>query len=209
MNENTELMAPVQDAINEFKRLFHLSMDYLEEAARVYVEAIDQDPDCKKEFVAQLPNIPPQAWNSIEAVGRGSLDKRLLVMDAHRVKRLTRLSKSDQALLLDGNMELALNNGDTIMIRVKEATAQQLDQVIGPNGIRTVQEQRTYLRAKEQEPRGHGNTIIARLAKKADAEARGYMITDDGNILILRDPPVLRPDELEAARKELRNGKKD
>jgi hypothetical protein len=195
MNEEI-VVKSTQEAIEDFKQLFEEGMLYLEEAAKVYVRAIDADPEAASEFHRCVPYVPKQAWKSFEAVGRGALDHRLLVMEANRAKQLGQLPLSDQKKLLDGGMELLVDDGDKLIIKVHEATADQIKQVIGPAGIRTLSEQKALQAAQRR-----SSQRLPKIRPRKQASDK-YKVGDGG--IYVRDAAFLTEDELFQALMEVR-----
>jgi hypothetical protein len=146
---STEIEVPALSVlVKKFTNLFQEGMKALEEASKLYVEAIDSHPNAKEVFMEKVPEIPASAWAGFEAVGRGSLDKRLLYSSSGVSSRLRKLPLSAQRRALDGRVDLLLEGGDTLKLKVTEATTEQLNQLIASNHIRTLGEQRLYLESK-------------------------------------------------------------
>ena len=80
--EGTTVLATT--AIKDFGELFTKGIKYLSRACRVYVKAIDENPEHKSDFEEAYPDISPSAWKKFEAVGRGALHIKLLTKHHRR-----------------------------------------------------------------------------------------------------------------------------
>jgi len=149
MTTECTVVSETMDAlILEFRTKFLKGMSAIEDAAKIYVKALDLDPAAGAAFAESVPEVPPTAWSGFEAVGRGSLDQRVLYAKTGLANRLCRIPLSQQRLALDDGVDFRTSTGATLHIKLVEATADQLDQVIGASRIRTIGEQRLHLESK-------------------------------------------------------------
>jgi hypothetical protein len=117
-------------------------------AGRLVVEIVDAFPDASERLQRRSPNVPPRFWKMLEKVGRGVLDGRVALGCPHSFQ-LQRLPLSEQRKALDETLVLALPDGDTCKIRLQDATPEQARQLLGEQGVRSVEQQAQWVRTHE------------------------------------------------------------
>lgn len=142
-----------QSVIVRFQQAFAHGIESICEAARIYVEALDKHGFTRDDFAAKVPGIPASAWNGLEAVGRGILDRRLLWGGGRAASYLRRLPPSQQTAALDNGVSIVTAKGESLRVQVETMTKDQCELVFAPDHIRTVGEQRAMIEApKRLEP---------------------------------------------------------
>ena len=135
----------INDAVAKFGELLKQGLEMIAEAGRVYVQAIDQDPDIKEKFVETFPEAGAGLWNSMEKIGRGQLHYKLYLASSAGAAALSRLPYSDQEKYINSPVELLIGDGDKILCPVNNLTPDQSKQVFASDHIRDLGEQRAYL----------------------------------------------------------------
>lgn len=147
--QTTAELAPQQtDYIAEFRTALESGIREISRACKLYVEAIDSDPSWQDLFAeAFAEQIPPGSWARLEAVGRNRLHERFLI-DANipHATKVRKLPYSIQERIFAGHrFPLLLTGGEHILVDVREATPGQAAQILAPDHIRTLSEQRAYI----------------------------------------------------------------
>ena len=142
------------------------------EVGKHIVMIIDGRPDGKEWLAENLPVHALAMTTLLENIGRGIVDPRLgPACDMVRPNTLRKLPVSDQRRVLDGPLSLAKAGDDPKEYRMvlwsDQLSTAQRDQLLGPNGIRTVPEQLMYLESKQP---------------KSRKTTPGYKIMKDGRI---------------------------
>lgn len=144
---STDIIA-IEQMIEEFKRLIQTGLESIAKASVVYVKAIDENPHNHKRFADSCPLVPASAWSGFEAVGRGWLDYRLLLNGGTANKIMRKLPRSQQTSALDNGVELLLDDGDNLIVKVENLTPKQAKQVFAKDHIRSLGEQRAYIESQ-------------------------------------------------------------
>jgi len=165
MERQTESAA---DYVTAFREALSGAVDGIRRAARIYVEAIDEEPERAQEFRAACPEIPEGTWATLDKIGRGQVDVRLLMRQGgpHRA-RIARLPGPMQTRLLDGEpVDLLLDAGeevDSLKVDVRNVTSEQAAQLFAGDHIRSVAEQKAWLAEREQRAKLAGGDPIETL----------------------------------------------
>lgn len=139
---------PVINKVDEFGDLLKKGMEYIKKACEVYVQAITEDPNLLEEFKTKYPEVSMSAWADIEAVGRGTLSQGLLFKASSGYNRLKKLPLSLQQKYINGTVELLIEGGESLKVKVEALTTDQARQVFSRTHVRTLGEQRAYLESK-------------------------------------------------------------
>ena len=174
-------------AVVKFKEAFACGIEHIIEAAAIYVKAIDSGDITHEDFQEAVPGIPPAAWNGLEAVGRGWLDRRLLWGGGRAASYLKRLPPSDQTAAFDNGLKMLLANGDAILVKPELMTREQCEQIFADNHVRTAGEQRVYLESKKVDP------VLFKTASQAVAAAAVEVV---GKKLVVRSAVTFTTAEL-------------
>lgn len=131
--------------VKEFGELFLKGAEYLLKACRLYVKAIDNNPDSAQDFEEAYPEISLSAWRRFEAVGRGTLHIKLLTNMTIGAKRLEKCSIEEQSKYIDNPVEVLLTNDDVLKVDIHSLQPSQLKQVFAKDHVRTRSEQKAYI----------------------------------------------------------------
>ena len=117
--------------------------------ARDLVAAIDTRPETVSELITI--GINRELIRRMERIGRGQISQRLVLSNSASTKCLMSLPLSEQEAALDKGVEVL--DGDETTLRhipVHELSTAQVRQVFAGDRIRTVAEQRTFLRERSR-----------------------------------------------------------
>lgn len=123
------------------------------ETARLLVLALDTRPEIMDEL--EGAGIPREHLFRLERFGRGQLHPKLLFPVGLAERQLAQLTLSEQARALDRGVEVldADDGSEPRLIPVAELSRQQIRTVFCRGRIRTLAEQRTWLRAENAKRR--------------------------------------------------------
>lgn len=123
--------------------------DNLLEVARDLAAAIDLDPGLPNEI--QTLGMDRDIIRRFERLGRGQIHQSLVFTTTPGGSRLITVPLSEQTLAISGGVEVLDSDEETIRnIPVHELASSQASQVIARGHIRTIAEQRTWIRAKKK-----------------------------------------------------------
>jgi len=157
-----------RDYVTEFRDALMRGIEGIVEASRIYVEAIDDDPNNVTAFRTTLADfVPDSAWSSFEAVGRKWLHPRLLMGGGGRyANKIKRLPYSTQEAIFSGErFDLLTSDGDTLKVDIRQATSEQVDQLLDGSTVRSLSAQRAWIEARRRQQ-----------ASDPDAEVLPYTI---------------------------------
>ena len=170
----------------KFSAAFQKGLNGIQEAAEIYVAAIDKDPEIKKAFIKQFNHmITPPTWRSLELIGRKQVHPQLMLSGAANARYIKRLAYSDQEKILAGERyECLLPDGDRILVDLRTVDRKTADQIFCFDHIRTISDQKLWL---EQ-----------RIPKKVEAAKNpNYEIVHAGKTVRFLRPCVYTKKELE------------
>lgn len=146
---NTAVAARMLSCTDFLERMRNLSQNVLQLASD-YVFTLDARPEFKKELVEL--GFPRQQLQRLEMLGRGQISPKLVFESGRWVSHVMRLPLSDQEAFIEGGVEVLSPDGaDHRVIKLEDLSQDQLAQVFGPEGVRTLAAQRTYLEERERE----------------------------------------------------------
>ena len=177
------IMNLVTSQIKAFKELFSEGIKKINEACRLYVQAIDANPAAKDQFMKEFPQIPEQAWNRFESVGRGLLYPELVYTSGALYSRISRFPVSQQKAISDNGVEVLCAGGDSFITKIENLTPEQVQQVFTKDGIRTLAQQKAYIESKKLK-----ETV------KTTTFQRGYVV--QGKKVIITEPLELTAKDL-------------
>lgn len=138
--------------MEQLKSFFKLIHQHLVDAARLIHAMVQKDPQAMDKIREAIPGVPPGFLNKLLRVGEGSLNPRLVMNGAPAYARLSLMPVTVQdRVLKDDAVEMAVNADSSASIRVPltELTSEQIALVFCGNGVRSVDEQRAYLKRQE------------------------------------------------------------
>jgi hypothetical protein len=147
----TEELTVIPSAAELAERIRNIGNGLLSVAADL-VRAVDVRPETMDELIDSGVN--RDLLRRLEKLGRGQISPRLVFAYGHE-KNLLALPLSSQERILDDGVEVLSPGGDHRHIPVGQLSPAQCKQVFGPQGVRTLAEQRTWIdeqRAKTAAP---------------------------------------------------------
>ncbi len=139
------------DSIDAFREIYRDIAANLLRAAEMLYRLCDAEPDTLERLSSGPNAIPEGLLTSLLRVAEKSLHPRLLMNRCPSYKRLSTLAYSVQERALEkGVVELATGSGSGEFIKVDlvKLEGEALNQAIGRMGIRSLDEQRAYLRQR-------------------------------------------------------------
>jgi len=163
MKEKMELV--ITQELSKFQDAFTRGLEGITEASKIYVDAIDDNPENSEKFREYFADsIPSSTWSSFEAIGRKWMHPRLLIggmSDRAKAMLVKRLPYDEQSNIMEKRKRypLLLIGGDTLEVSVQDATLEQVGQLIDGSTIRNLAAQKAFLEQakttkaiKESEP---------------------------------------------------------
>lgn len=170
--------------IEDFREFYSLSMEGLISAAKVYVAAIDSDPNAKENFYKAFPRMTGM-FSKIEAYGRGLLRREAFFLVGEVGEKVRRLGLSDQSVLIDSGVDYLTSSGDMLKVNSDTMTPQQARQIIDQSGhIRTIAQQKAWI--ETQKMRDELNPRHNPERKQKAATGPAYSVKD-GKLIIHRE----------------------
>lgn len=159
----------------------------IQQAALLYVEAIDKDPAFRDFIVEKCPEVSGSVWRNLERVGRGQLDARIASGGCSYGNKLRRLPMSEQKQALDGTLPLLTSTGDTLQVRLDALLPRQAEQVFANGHIRSLSEQRAWLEAQAQEAAAAAQPVLVTNPVEIDKRRRRIIVNVGGVALTAAD----------------------
>jgi hypothetical protein len=185
-----------RDFVGEFKASFNLVEASLGRCAEIYVAALDESPEWKPKFIAEMADVVPRLfWNELEAVGRKWKHPKLLLGGAGANAPLVKLLPySDQERIFTDKVEMLTPSGQVLRVDIKTVAPAQAEQLIDrkARALRDLPAQRAYVEALK---------LPANKGDEAEAEIMPYTIS--GGKVTFRRGVVLGRRELVRIIKEL------
>lgn len=130
-------------------------IDAFEEAGRILVELIDNDPGAKARILNSGKGITEDTLDIFERIGRKQLYYRLCLNEAPGVRALRNCQFSEQIRYSDEPVEMLLYRSgktESLKVSVWAMTPNQVKQVFGNKRIRTLGEQRAWIENERNKP---------------------------------------------------------
>jgi len=144
---NTEIEVNI---ITRFGELLRKGLECIKEACRLYVEAIDKNPELSEKFKTSY-ELTETAWVRFEQVGRGLLHERLLTDYSCGARKLKKMPISQQAKYSAAPIPVLVENGELLNVQLSNLTPAQCRQVFADDHVRTPAEQRAYIESQKME----------------------------------------------------------
>lgn len=146
----------INQRLSDFYSALQRGAEAFEEAGRILVGLIDEDPLVKDRILEAHPDITESTLETFERIGRNQLYYRLCLIEGPGVTRLKRCTFSDQVKFSTEPIPMLLVNGqdstDHILVPVQAMQPNQARQVFGPHRIRTLGEQRAFIESERTKP---------------------------------------------------------
>jgi len=182
--------AVARNYIDEFRKAWQNGIDGLSQAAQVYVDAIDADSDISKQLQDEFSDLPQGVWGQLEQLGRKMIHPKLLMgCGGRHATKIKKMPYSVQNRIFAGDtFPLLTKDNDTLMIDVRNATDEQVEQLFDRDHIRTLTEQKV-LRVSEtsNSTKSNGGADIA------EPERLPYIIKEN-RVIFRRDVTLTKQD---------------
>lgn len=170
---NKGQMVEIESTIKSFSDFISAGYDGFFNAAKVYVKAVDSNPDMYDIFAERLGNsISKTMFRRLEDVGRKKYHHMLLLGGGGTPSRnrvIGSLAYNEQERILGGEkfdlLTTSGDAGDKLKIDLLTCEDEQFDQVVATGIIRSLSEQRAYIESIERR-RATRLTIIERPIEK-------------------------------------------
>lgn len=140
--------------IKRFQKLVQDGVEAWTKAGKLLVEIVDGNPDAYDEILDSCQGITRAHLAKFEAIGRGSLEPRLLLNGSIGYHKLQSVPMSEQQKALKNGIKLyepTADGGITHrVVRPEDLSPFEASQVFSPGGgIRSPEEQKAYLAKRE------------------------------------------------------------
>jgi hypothetical protein len=151
-------MRVIDEKITDFLVTLNMGLDWIGNAGKKLADIVDNNPDGFDDILeaSTSPWLTRDVLVTIEAIGRGHISPELLMLPMHVLNRLSVLPTSEQIKAIQ-SVEVAVppRNGKGKWHGTHkpacQLTPREAQRAIGPNGLRTLEEQ-TGLLARSQTP---------------------------------------------------------
>jgi hypothetical protein len=147
--ENTSVLAfDLQAEVSKFIEAYQRGMSAWEEAGRIIVAIVDNDPHAVDDIVKLCPALTPSIIHVFERIGRGLLLPALAMDTSAGAAKLRELPLSAQKRYETEPVPLVIeteHGTDILLVDVKNLTRDQARQVFAKGRIRSDGEQKAYL----------------------------------------------------------------
>ncbi len=147
--ENTSVLAfDLQAEVNKFIEAYQRGMSAWEEAGRIIVAIVDNDPHAVDDIVKLCPSLTPSIIHVFERIGRGLLLPALAMDTSAGAAKLRELPLSAQKRYETEPVPLIVDTEqgtDILLVDVKNLTRDQAKQVFAKGRIRSEGEQKAFL----------------------------------------------------------------
>lgn len=120
--------------------------------SKIIVDAIDEDPANREILFDALKKVmTPSMFRQLEAVGRRTMDPRLLIgSGGPHTARMKKLPRDLQEKVIDGCMfEFLTADGSNMMVCLRDSEDWQAKQMFADDDIRNLPEQKAWVEAEK------------------------------------------------------------
>jgi hypothetical protein len=149
LDKPTMTVAELNHGIKRFAELYVKGVEAWIEAGTVLCELVDADPHVYDYILKDCPNLNAGILERFEQMGRKTLHPQLLLNNSIGYSRLQKLPYSLQERYLDEPIPLVVHteSGETdiLLVKAREMTKDQANQVFANGRLRTEGEQKAWL----------------------------------------------------------------
>jgi hypothetical protein len=141
-------IAQINSQIDRFVDLYVKGSEAFVQAGEILVELVDNDPHTYDYILRKFPTLNPTILNKLEQMGRKTLHPQLLFNNSAGYSKLQKLPYSLQERYIDEPIPLVVHTDtgtDVLLVKAREMTKEQANQVFATGRIRTEGEQKAYL----------------------------------------------------------------
>jgi hypothetical protein len=140
----------IQKQIEAFQNALQSARDGLRDAGRILCEILDAEPNAFEMILASVPGITLNSLETLERIGRGRLEPRLITDPSPAAERAIRkaIPIDQQKRLLEMPQEVVARDNGGFRVkqkRIDEMTYKDAHILIGDDGIRDVDAQKAIL----------------------------------------------------------------
>lgn len=139
------------ERIQTFIDLFKQGVEAWIKAGEILVELVEDDPHVYDYIIQECPTLNAGILGRFEQMGRKILHPQLLLSASPGFNKLRRLPISMQERYITEPVPIIVHTGegtDVLLVKAKDMTKEQADQVFAPGRIRTEGEQKAWLMEK-------------------------------------------------------------
>jgi len=136
-------------------------------ASKIYVSYID-DEKAKVRELKELLGFSYETYVSMERIGRGIMDQRLIFTETKARKKLAAAPKSQQKKALDKGLEVLVDNGEVLRVKIDDLTSNQIKQVFAGDHVRSIAEQKNYIRNRKAQMEFAAKLNIPKVEKEPE-----------------------------------------
>lgn len=136
------------EKILQFIALFKQGVEAWINAGGLLVELVEDDPHVYDYIIQQCPTLNSGVLGLFERMGRKLLHPQLLLTNSPGFSKLQRLPYSMQERFIEEPIPLIVHTGDgtdVLLVKAKDLTKEQANQVFAPNRLRTEGEQKAWM----------------------------------------------------------------
>lgn len=153
-NHIMKLTKSYESKITQFLDALNRARDGIAEAGRILVELVESNENTYEIIMKRCPGVTLEFLETLERVGHGRLDHRLLCNPSWAAMRATRtaLPIEAQKQLVDGYVQVAVKNNGGVVVKPKrmdELTRHEASRLIADDHLRTPDEQIKIMRDRE------------------------------------------------------------
>jgi hypothetical protein len=139
--------------ISKFGELVQRGIDAWLEAGKLVVKILDDDPGAVAKICAANPWITPEIVMRFQDIGLGMVLPALMLSDAPGVRMLRGMPIEVQEQYQTQPVPCLMDSSGTMnKIHVTKLTKAEAERVFGPDGVRSIDQQRAYLKGIQRPP---------------------------------------------------------
>jgi hypothetical protein len=138
------MLQKINTLMDEFSKAIERLSENVKQCAEIYTKAVIINADSRTEFPKKFPFLPNDMWASLEKVGRGMMDSRLLFHHPRVFRALQTLPLQLQDKYLTEGVDYLTHDGDCLIIKLENIGPNEKKEIFAEDHIRDLGEQRLY-----------------------------------------------------------------
>lgn len=139
----------VPEMVEQFRAKINESANSIEEAARIYYNAVHGSPEAAALFRSAFPSVSSRTWSNFMKLAQGALLKSLVFNGSHGAVALSYCDIDSQKVFTTNPVPVMLSNGDILQIHLDKLTGFQSRQVFNRGSVRDLAEQRAWIETQK------------------------------------------------------------
>jgi len=119
------------------------------------------------------------------------MDQRLIFTETKARKKLAAAPKSQQKKALDKGLEVLVDNGEVLRVKIDDLTSNQIKQVFAGDHVRSIAEQKNYIRNRKAQMEFAAKLNIPKVEKEPEKVLPIYEIKK-GKLIINKPTELSR-----------------